>query len=148
MNKTKITEEDAQILDGIIDFVLNNPVTLVGNLPMLGDDYLDKFENVKEDAYKYYLEILKEFDVAEVISSNDRATQIKVLSLKTQKFKDEGGFIRVYVNQQRKEEREARTEEKEILEATLVKWQKYTYWPLFILSIAGFVMAFFALLKD
>jgi len=153
MSKTRITKEDAKTLDDIIelvlnDLVLNKPASFVGNFPPLGNESNRGNEEEREIDYEPYLEILKEFGVAEVISSDDRATQVKALSLRTQRFKDNGGFRKVYEEQLQQEKREARTEDREIDEAFLVKWQRYTYWPTFLIAIAGFIMALIALIKS
>lgn len=72
-------------------------------------------------------------------------------SYKTFDFLNESGFVKVFNNENLEIETQKKTEllnsKKLKWESKLVKWQAIVFWPLVLLSIAGFIMSIIALTR-
>ena len=92
----QINENDARILDEILSISLKYGFATNKELPPLDDKFLSDQPEVKKIAYSYYLDILEEFDVAEVERFKE-GFHIEPIPVKTKRFMEEGGFQNYYV---------------------------------------------------
>jgi hypothetical protein len=98
-----INENDAKNLDKILVFALQNGVATNKNLPALNNEFLSNQPEIKNMNYSYYIEIIDENKIAHV-SRFKGGFEVKPIPVKTQRFIENGGFLREYQNIQ--EERE------------------------------------------
>lgn len=89
----KITEKDAEILDYIVGESLKSNCLRAYDLRPLNNRPLSKSEDVKESAYRYYFDILKERNVVKVSDGVlTPRTEIHRIDDKTEEFLRQGGF--------------------------------------------------------
>jgi len=88
----KITEEQAEILDYIVLESLKTVCLRAYDLKSLENGFLSNHEDVKESAYTYYFDILKEKNVVRVEKGLNNKTEIYSIDIKTKEFLRQGGF--------------------------------------------------------
>lgn len=145
MQNQQIHKDDVSILDNIIGICIENNIARPENLPPLGTGFMDEIKDIKESDYSRYFRIIQDFNVAEVIISKGMS-YVKPLNVDTERFYRDGGFTKLYSEQQKHKKLELILHEKEINEAVLTKWHKKTYWFTFGIAIAGFLIAIAALI--
>ena len=114
----KITEKDAEILDYIVFESLKTVCLHARDLKPLDNTFLSDNEDVKESAYTYYFDLLKEKKVVRIEKGINNKTDIYSIDIKTKEFLRQGGF-RKEVQDELKRIKES--SEKEKLEIELAK---------------------------
>lgn len=149
----KLTEKDIEILDQILKITLEKGHVFPENLPPLNNSFLSNDKDVKSNEYKYYLDILNEYEVVEIEPVLGSGFHISPISIKTYNFyTKQGGFKTIYQNQlleiQRKQEMERFIFLKQKWESKLLKWQAKTFWWIFIFACIGGLYGIYDLTTD
>jgi hypothetical protein len=87
-----ITEKDAETLDYIVLESLKTICLHARDLRSLENGFLSNNEDVKESAYTYYFDILKDKKVVRVEKGFNNKTEIYSIDIKTKEFLRQGGF--------------------------------------------------------
>lgn len=90
-----INENDAKILDKILAIALHEGVATNKNLPPLDNEFLSNQPEIKRKAYSYYIEIIEENRLATVVRFKE-GFEVEPIPVKTQRFIENGGFLREY----------------------------------------------------
>ena len=114
----KITEEQAEILDYIVLESLKTVCLRAHDLKPLENGFLSNQEDVKESAYTYYFDILKDKNVVRVEKGLNNKTEIYSIDIKTKEFLRQGGFKKEIQDELKQIEESS---EKEKLEIELSK---------------------------
>lgn len=140
-------KDDILILDSIIKHCIENGFIDAENLPPISNREKSRGEfNINRTDYQRYFEIIKEWNIAEVIISIE-FFRIKSKGLDTKRFLESGGFKKEYEDQQKEVDRIELLRTKELDDAKISKWTKKTYWLTFVIAILGFVIAVWAFLR-
>jgi len=140
-----IHKNDVEILDYIIDQCLNGTIRTqdlkqISNIPMGDVDFIMRGD------YERYCKIISNAKVAEINFSSDNDIFIYPIRDITKRFSADGGFKKVYEDQQEEICHQNIIRSKELNEAKLVVWHKNTYWITFFLAIAGIIISIIALI--
>ena len=98
-----INENDAKILDKILAIALKNGVATNKNLPSLDNEFLSNQPQIKNKDYSYYIEIIEENRIADVARFKE-GFEIEPIPVKTQRFIENGGFLKEYHDNQKERE--------------------------------------------
>lgn len=90
-----INENDAKILDKILAIALHEGVATNKNLPPLDNEFLSNQPEIKRKAYSYYIEIIEEYKLATVVRFKE-GFEVEPIPVKTQRFIENGGFLKEY----------------------------------------------------
>ena len=110
----KITEKDAEILDYIVFESLKTVCLRARDLKPLDNTFLSNNEDVKESAYTYYFDLLKEKAVVRVEKGFDNRTEIYQTNIKTEEFLRQGGFKKEVQEELKRIEKSTEREKLEI----------------------------------
>ena len=146
MEKIKLHEDDIEILDNIIRKCIENNIVRTIDLPPPDNDFWSSMKTEKESYYRRFFEIIQGLDLAEAVTNTLDSAYLKPKIPDTERFYNEGGFKKLYEDQQKAIETEKIIQEKERNEAVLLKWHKKTYWWTFGIAMAGFIIATIALI--
>lgn len=142
MEKTRIHKEDVEYLDLLIKTCLGPKMASIDILPDISDDaFIKSIADDKRDYYQRLFNIIEEYDVAEVMESTKSLPFVNEIAVVTKRFYDNGGFKNELKVQEHKEKLQKIREQKEIREATIIKWHMKTYWITIGIAIAGFIIA-------
>lgn len=131
-------KDDIETLDMIINTCLKNNIVSARNLPDYSNIDLLNMGTNKEIYYNRFFEIIREVDIAEVRVNGYLNMTIYPLVTITQRFANEGGFKKLFKEQQEKIRIEKILLEKDLDEAKVIKWTKKTY----LLSVGIVVLSF------
>lgn len=95
-----INENDAKILDNILAIALRKGVATNQNLPSLDNEFLSNQPEIKRKAYSYYIEIIEEKRLANVVRFKE-GFEVEPIPMKTQRFIENGGFLKEYRDNQK-----------------------------------------------
>lgn len=141
MDINKISKRESEVLDVILKTVIENGHADSGNLPALGNNYLSDLDHSIKSDYKYFVNLLKKFDILEVVDTIGGGFVIYPIPLTSKDFYDEGGFVGIYEKNQNKIKYDSDLEtirmNKLKWDSKLSKWQSKTFWYVFVLGIIG-----------
>lgn len=135
----KLKEQDATILDSILRITLEYGEATEDNLPPIRKGLMEQFMN----SYYYtpYIDLLKTYDCVEINSMPSGRFKIIPKSNITEDFYKDGGFTKIYDDQQTEIKLEQHKKQLElsklIKENKLIDWQLKSFWYFFILAILG-----------
>ena len=149
----KLLEKDVEVLDYIVNICLNED--FIQECDLKTPTHIQKASNYSLDErliarlrvkyYKYYFTILSEYDFIKIdVSETSTNMSAKVLTAKTKRFVEDGGFKQLYKEQVKKEAYNKRINEGNLANASNSIWTKRTYWWTFGIAIAGFVLSLVA----
>lgn len=98
-----INENDAKILYNILVIALQKGVATNKNLPPLNNEFLSNQPEIKNKDYSYYIEIIEENKIADVARFKE-GFEVEPIPVKTQRFIENGGFLREYQDNQKERE--------------------------------------------
>ncbi len=142
MEKTRIHKEDVEYLDLLIKTCLGPEMASINILPDISDNPFTKsIDGTKVDYYQRLFDIIEEYGVAEIMESTQSLPFVNEIEVITKRFYDNGGFKNELKVQEHKEKLQKIREQKEIREATLIKWHMKTYWITIGIALAGLIIA-------
>jgi hypothetical protein len=140
-----LTEKDVQILDAMLVTLLKDGRIHSARVNLLESlqERKSRFAPTKADQYSRYMEILGTERIAACTSSSGEFNCIVNLP-KAQEFHDQGGFKKVYEDQQKEQIRKQEISNLELSklrsDAKLSKWQVKTFWWFFFVAIVGSIL--------
>jgi hypothetical protein len=138
-----LTKKYVEILDPILEIIVTKGRAHSDQLKPLGKGYFSKFSEVKSNEYSHYLDILELAGIAKVEKAYGKFV-ITPIHPVAQDLYDQGGFKKVYEDQQKEEERKQVTSnlglDKLKSDVKLSKWQVQIFWPAFIFTGIGSVL--------
>jgi hypothetical protein len=137
----KLTEKDASILDNILKVVLSEGEANSYNLPPLRDNIFSKL--FFQEDYKYYFDKLEEYQIVEFKEYISGGIGIFQIPIKTSNFYNQGGFKKIYEEEQKELSRIKLTDKKFQWDFLNSKLGIFS----FIISIISLIIAIIALLK-
>lgn len=147
-----ITEKDAEVLDYIVIESLKRVCLRADDLKPLDNGFLSNSKEVKESAYTYYFDILKEKNVVSVKPGMNNRIEIYSIDIKTRRFVEQGGFKAMLENERqntiKRQEDERLAHEKLQIETRLSKLKLKTFWPLFAFAFISFAYNIYSFTKD
>lgn len=138
-------KDDIETLDNIIKTCLDNGKADVASLPDLRNDQ-SYSPRIKLDEYNRFFDIIEDWSKAEVRRNKYALPMVIPLEINTKRFFSEGGFKKLFKEQQEKIRVENVLIEKELDEAKVIKWTKKTYWLSVIIVALSFVISVIALI--
>ncbi len=133
------TERDAYILDSILlSLVENNKLTKKDLQKIL------ELESFLNSDFQFYFNLLSQHRLINGIISNDEIDEINLepQKIKTHNFVASGGFKNILRENNRIKVRNDEIDRLSLIklrsETRITKWQKLTYWPLFIIGVLAF----------
>jgi len=145
MRNQNLHKDDINILDNIIKTCIEQNIARPKNLPALGNEFMDDINDIKESEYVRFFKIIQDFNIAEVVIGPG-LTYVKPYNIETERFFNQGGFNKLFIEQEKKNKLETLLLEKEINEAVLTTWHRKTYWWTFAIAIIGFLLALASLI--
>jgi len=141
----KIDKSDIEILDYIIDNILESDSQIYDGILKMFDKLKDcKPSDLRLESDRI-MSILEYYDCAKINKYINGNAIIK--NAHTKKFKEQGGFAKIYQDElsrlEKEDERENLSIKKLKLDTKLSKWQVKTFWPVFAFGLIGFIFGVF-----
>lgn len=141
----KIDKSEIELLDFILDRIIESDYEI--NEQILKK--IDRFKDLKDSGIRIEFErimsILELYDCAKTNRYNYGNAVEK--NGHTKKFKEHGGFAKIYQDEltrlEKEEERENLSLKKLKWDTKLSKWQVKTFWTVFIFGLIGFIFGVF-----
>ena len=141
----KIDKSDIETLDFIIDNILESNSQIYDGILKK----IDKFKDCKPSELRLesdrIVSILEFYNCAKIKRSISGNSIEK--NAHTKKFKEHGGFAKIYQDElnrlEKEEERENLSMIKLKWDTKLSKWQVKTFWPVFVFGLIGFIFGVF-----
>ena len=136
----KIDKSDVEILDFIIDKILESDYEIYEQILKK----IDKFKNYKDSElrleFEHIISIIEYYDCAKI--NRYKYGDAIEKNGHTNKFKEHGGFAKIYQDEltrlEKEEERENLSMKKLKWDTKLSKWQVKTFWWVFAFGLFGF----------